>query len=68
MLNEFYTDSKIKCREPRGSLLILDRSFDLLGPVCHDYYYQSNVADFKDGLGDDGKFKLDHNKVVYLND
>lgn len=55
-----------KIREPRGSMLILDRGFDLIAPISHDYFYQSNVYEFKD-IGDDGETKVD-NKTVYLND
>lgn len=71
MLNEFYSSGnydKKRIREPRGNLLILDRSFDLIAPIVHDYYYQTNVADFKEGLGVDGSFKMDNNKTVLLND
>jgi hypothetical protein len=42
-LNRFYNTQakdKIKLREPRGTMLICDRSFDLLSPLLHDYYYQ----------------------------
>lgn len=48
--------------------MILDRSFDLIAPIAHDYYYQTNVSEYKDGFrGDDGEFKLD-TKTIYLND
>jgi len=68
-LDDFYKDFKsTKIRDPRGILLILDRSFDLIGPVAHDYFYQTNVSEYKDGfIGDDGKFQLDK-KTVFLND
>ena len=71
MLTAFYQSDafdKKSIREPRGTLLILDRSFDLVAPIVHDYYYQCNVADYKDGLGPNGSFKMDNNKTVYLND
>jgi len=49
-------------------LLVLDRSYDLIAPIIHDYYYQTNVAQYKDGFkGDGGEFKLD-NKTIFLND
>jgi len=69
LLTEFYKDyKKSKIRDPRGNLLILDRSFDLIAPVVHDYYYQTNVSEYKDGFkGDDGEFKLEQ-KTIYLND
>ena len=55
-------------KNPRGKLLILDRSFDLITPIQHDYYYQTNVSEFKDGFkNDDGEFKLD-SKTIFLND
>jgi hypothetical protein len=41
-------------RQPRGTLLILDRGFDLISPVIHDFFYQSLVYEFKD-VGDDGE-------------
>ena len=54
-------------KEPRGSLLIVDRTFDLISPVVHDFFYQTNVVDIKDGVAADGLVKVD-NKPVYLND
>ena len=48
-------------------MLILDRTFDLISPVVHDFYYQTGVADYKDGFGKDGEIKID-NKTVLLND
>jgi Sec1 family len=30
---------KIKIKDPRGVLIIVDRSFDLIAPIVHDYYY-----------------------------
>lgn len=40
------SESQIQAREPRGTLLILDRTFDLVSPLVHDYYYQSVLFDF----------------------
>ena len=49
-------------------MLILDRSFDLIAPVVHDYFYQTNVSEYKEGFkGDDGEFKLEA-KTIFLND
>lgn len=49
-------------------MLILDRGFDLIAPVVHDFFYQTNVAEHREGFkGDDGEFKLD-NKTIYLNE
>ena len=48
-------------------MLILDRTFDLISPVVHDFFYQTGVADYKDGFGKDGEVKVD-NKVILLND
>jgi len=47
-------------------MLLLDRSFDLIAPVVHDYFYQTNVYDFRK-ISDEGETKID-NKSVYLND
>lgn len=64
----FYKDPAVKVKEPRGNLLIVDRSFDLIAPTCHDYFYQTNMANFKEGFcGDDGMFNLD-GKTMYLNE
>ena len=65
---EFYSEQDArKIKDPRGHLLILDRSFDLIAPVVHDFFYQTGMADYKDGLGKDGEVKVD-NKTVFLND
>ena len=37
--------SGVKFKDPRGVLLIVDRSFDLVSPLMHDYSYQTLVAD-----------------------
>ena len=34
-----------KWRDPKGVLLILDRSFDMVSPLMHGYSYQTLVAD-----------------------
>jgi len=47
-------------------MIILDRGFDMIAPINHDYNYQSNVYDFRK-VTDDGETKID-NKSVYLND
>ena len=68
LLVEFYSEQdERKIKEPRGHLLILDRTFDLISPVVHDFYYQTGVSDYKDGFGKDGEIKID-NKTVLLND
>lgn len=56
----------MKPREPRATLLLVDRSFDIVSPVIHDYYYQNIVYDVRD-VGENGKTKAD-NRTVYLND
>jgi syntaxin-binding protein 1 len=33
------------CREQRATLIIVDRSFDALAPVLHDFYYQAMTMD-----------------------
>ena len=53
-------------REPRARLLILDRSFDIVAPVIHDYFYQNIIYDIRD-VGEIGKVKAD-NRTVYLNE
>jgi len=66
-LKEFYKRSKkLKPREPQATLLLVDRSFDIISPVIHDYYYQNIVYDVRD-VGEGGKTKAD-NRTVYLND
>jgi syntaxin-binding protein 1 len=71
-LTRFYTTQakeKVKVREPRGTMLICDRSFDLLSPVLHDYYYQQLVHEFKE-VGEDGEVMLNEGKqkMAFLND
>lgn len=41
---------KVEFREPRGTLLIVDRTIDLVTPLIHDYTYQSTVYDYLDIL------------------
>lgn len=48
-------------------MLILDRGFDLISPVIHDYFYQSLVYEFKD-VGDEGEVTINENKMIVLND
>lgn len=63
-LNRFYNTQakdKIKLREPRGTMLICDRSFDLLSPLLHDYYYQQLVYEFKE-VGDEGEIILEEGR------
>ena len=37
---QFYKrNKKVKPHMPRATFLLLDRSFDLVAPVIHDYYY-----------------------------
>jgi hypothetical protein len=33
-------------RDPRAIILILDRKFDLISPLIHNYTYQSCIYDF----------------------
>lgn len=66
-LKNFYNRSKrIKPRMPRASFLIVDRSFDLISPFIHDFYYQNIVYDVRE-VGEGGKTKAD-NRTVFLND
>ena len=61
-LKKFYSQSKhIKVREPRGTILLLDRGFDLIAPVLHDYFYESIVYEYKD-VGDEGDLEDDETK------
>ena len=44
VLSKFYAQASqgknpVKVREPRGTLLILDRGFDLISPAIHDFSY-----------------------------
>ena len=71
-LTRFYTTQakeKIRIREPRGTMIICDRSFDLLSPVLHDFYYQQLVYEFKE-VGEDGEVMLNEGKqkMAFLND
>ena len=42
-------DPQIMPREPRSQILILERTFDLAGPLMHDYSVMSLVEDFMAG-------------------
>lgn len=42
-LEIFYEFNKTNPREPRGTMIILDRTFDLFSPIMHDYAYESAV-------------------------
>lgn len=67
-LRNFYEKSRnIKVREPRGTILILDRGFDLIAPVIHDYFYESIVYEYKD-VGDEGEVTIENSKTAFLND
>jgi hypothetical protein len=58
--------SSDKPRDPRGSMIILDRGFDLIAPVTHDFFYESNTYEFRD-VNDEGEVKID-GKTAHLND
>eukprot|EP00347_Sterkiella_histriomuscorum_P013160 403365781 len=45
-LKYLYGSNQIEFRQPRGTLLILDRTFDLISPLVHDYHYQSVIYDY----------------------
>jgi len=47
--------------EPRSTILILDRSFDMITPFIHDYNYQSIVFDYLE-LGDRGEVTVNLGK------
>ena len=47
-----------KIREPRGSMVIVDRGFDMISPVIHEFFYQTNVYDSRE-ISEDGKMKTD---------
>lgn len=44
----------------------MDRSFDIVAPIIHDYYYQNIVYDHFN-IGENGRVKAD-NRMVNLND
>ena len=68
LFEEFYQGAnQARIKQPRGSLIILDRTFDLISPVVHDFFYQTNLVDIKDGLDMNGSTKVD-NKTVFIND
>ena len=65
---EFYEGTNQSLiKQPHGTLLILDRTFDLISPVVHDFFYGTNLCDIKDGLSKDSTAKVE-NKVVQLSD
>lgn len=47
-------------------MLILDRGFDMIAPVVHDYFYESAIYEHKE-VGEEGEMKVD-GKMVFLND
>lgn len=66
-MNKFYKRLKnIKIREPRGTILILDRGFDMIAPVIHDYYYESLMYEYEN-VGQEGELKV-NNRTAFLND
>jgi hypothetical protein len=69
LFEEFYTDDvRHTIKQPRGSLLLLDRSFDLIAPVAHDFFYQTNVNELREGVGLDKKDIKVEGKSVNLTD
>lgn len=46
--------------------MILDRSFDLIAPVTHDFYYQSLVYEYTE-VGPDGEVSI-NKQSKFLND
>ena len=40
------SNKEVQCREPRGTLVIMDRTFDLVTPLIHDYSYEATVFDY----------------------
>lgn len=68
LFEEFYDGKNSnRIKQPRGSLLICDRTFDLVSPVVHDFFYQTNAMDIKDGVDAEGHVKIE-NKTVTLTD
>ena len=43
-------------REPRGTLVLMDRTFDLATPLIHDYTYESTVYDYLE-VSEDGSLE-----------
>ena len=39
-------DLQLQYREPRGTLVIMDRTLDLITPLIHDYQYQSAIFEY----------------------
>lgn len=48
-------EMQLAFREPRGTLVIIDRTFDLITPLIHDYQYQSAVFEYLPIDDEDGK-------------
>jgi syntaxin-binding protein 1 len=74
-LGEFYNKTKPK-EENRGTILILDRTFDITTPFLHDYNYETMVYDlfdikdgqisFKDSKGMPQIHKLDDKDELWM--
>jgi syntaxin-binding protein 1 len=48
-------------KEPRGTLLILDRSVDALSPLIHDFYYQAMAYDLLEIHGEQYHYAYQNN-------
>lgn len=52
-LSEIDSDFPRKTPYKRSNMIIVDRSYDLIGPLLHDFYYQgmaNDIADIEDGV------------------
>jgi len=67
-MNDFKPDQAF--RDPRGTLVLCDWSFDLGSPFMHDYTYYSQMFELEDIKGTEIKYenktyKLDENDPVW---
>ena len=52
-LSEIDSDFPRKTPYKRSNMIIVDRSYDLIGPLLHDFYYQgmaNDISDIENGI------------------
>ena len=68
-MNEFVRSAGVAFQPEarRATVLILDRRFDLLTPIMHDYYLQSMAQDLLD-IGEDNMLRSDSLVLLQVHD